>query len=730
MPRYLSLLCALFFFSYAQALNFKPKDSQLGEITANEVKKQGDEIIAKGDVILISGDYYISAQDLIYNQKNKIAHIEGEARIYQGNNLLLSAKKIKIDFSQKKFSLSSLYLQNNQTGLWISADKASSQDQIYHFREGVISGCDIQTPVWHLDVSSGSFDQNNGNLTLWNARAYLGKMPFLYVPYMSFSTNNERKSGILYPNFSYIDREGFYYSQPIYIAPQEFWDITLDPQIRTSRGLGFSGEFRLATPKNNLLFFQTKYFYNSKKYVQKYSLKNQHIYGFDLSFKTHNGTGLFDKFPTLFDGFFIDLSFMNDIDYLRIDNAEKKITNRINTSKINYFFRSQDHYLGIYNKYFFDFTSLDNKETLQLLPGVQYHKFSDSLFWKHLIYSLDFETNNITRPRGYKYVENSIDLPLSVDFPLFNNYISLGLATDLSFTNISFYDSSKMIVPGGGKPSKSANFFTANYVATLNSDIARDYGSFLHTIQFNAKVAGPYYRYNTEMFDSKIYQAYSKEVNQTQYIYNLWNPLSIVDFDTNKPIFELKLSQYFYLLNGRTAFYYNVSQRLNLESKEFLFSSSMQNEIGTSPIEGLDIKGTLYYSFLHRAIDSASINLNFSRWRLNGTFGYYYKNIFTSNNINTDANFLNFSLKNDFGYFGFGGDMNYDFINNQVKDWSLTLSTDIKCFGISFKFGQEFTPMITDRPNQPIETITNNYVKVEFRVIPLGAVGASYRFKQ
>lgn len=730
MPKPLLFFCLLFFISYLKAQILKPSNSQLGQISANEVQKRGDEIIGKGNVILISGDYYISAQDLIYNQKSKIAYIEGEARIYQGNNLLLSAKKIKLDFAQDKFSLSSLYLQNNQSGLWISAKEADSKDRVYHFKEGVISGCDIQTPIWHLDVSSGNFNQNNGNLSLWNARAYLGKIPFLYIPYMSFSTNNERKSGLLYPNFAYIDRDGFYYEQPIYIAPQEFWDITLSPQIRTARGLGFNGEFRLATPKDNLFFFQAKYFYNSKAYSLKYSAKNQHLYGFDLFFKTDNGTGMTQKFHTLLDGLYLDLSFMNDMDYLRIDDAEKKITNRINTSKVNYFFRSQDHYVGIYNKYFFDFTSLDNKETLQLLPGVQYHKFSDSLFWKNLIYSLDFQTNNIVRPRGYRYIENSIELPLGMEFPLFNNYISLGIATDLNFTNVNFYHANKMIVPGGIKPSKSANFFTANYVATLNSDIARNYGNFLHTIQLNAKISGPYYRFNTEMFDSKIYQAYAQEINQEQHIYNLWNPLSIVDFDANKPTFELKFSQYFYLPNGRTIFYYNTSQKLNLESKELLFSSSMQNEIGTSPIEGLDLKGTFYYSFLHKAIESASANLDFSKWRLSGSFGYYYKNVFTSKNVNTDANFLNFSLKNDFGYFGFGGGMNYDFINRQVKDWSLTLSTDIRCFGISFKFGQEFTPIITDRPNQPIETITNNYVKLEFRVIPLGTARASYRFKQ
>lgn len=730
MPKKLFFLCLIPFFVCAKDSLFKPQESKIGEITADKLERVGDEIFAKGNVILINGDYYISAPDLKYNQKSKIALIEGEARIYQGHDLMLSAKNIKLDFNQNHFSLSSVYLQNNQTGLWISASETDSKDGVYFFREGTVSGCDISSPVWHIDASSGSLDQNTNVLTLWNTRAYLGKMPFLYIPYMSFSTKNERKSGLLYPDVAYIDQEGFYYEQPIYIAPYEFWDMTLSPQIRTSRGVGFFGEFRLATPKNNLFAFQTKYFYNFNHYVRENSIKNQHVYGFNLNFKTNTNTGIFDHFKTIQDGAFLDLAYMNDIDYLRIDDVGSKITDRIHVSKLNYFLQSQDHYVGLYSKYFFDFTSLDNKETAQLFPGIQYHKYLDSLYWKNLFYSIDVQSNNIVRQRGYNYVENSIFLPISVEFPLFGDYVSLGVGTDLNFTNVNLYQAQDMQVLGGVKTEKTANFFTANYLASLTSNIARDYKSVLHVMQFETRVSGPYYRYSSSMFDTKIYKAYAQESGSSKQIYNLWNPLSVIDFEANKPIFEAKLSQYFYSPQGRALFYYNVSQRLNLESKDLLLASSMQNEIGSSPIEGLNMRGTLYYSFLYEAIEEASAKVDFSRWRMESSVGYYYKNVFVSKNINTDANFLNFSLKGDLGYFALGGDMNFDFIHKSVKDWTLTLSTDIRCFGISFVFGQEFTPMITDRPNQPIETITNNYIKLQFRILPLGELGASYRFKK
>lgn len=713
-------------------------NSNLGEVSADELKSDGDLIIGKGNVILVSGEYYISAQDLKYDKKSKIAEVDGEVRIYYGKDLMLSAKKVKLDFGKDAFSLSSVYFQSVKSGLWITASEAYSENNVYYFKESVVSGCNIQSPIWHFDSSSGSLDQENDYLTLWNTRIYLGKMPILYIPYFSVSTAQKRKSGLLYPRLAYLNQDGLYYQQPIYIAPYDSWDMTLSPQIRTSRGIGISGEFRLATPADNLFTFQTRYFYNTKKYVQTYSALNQHIYGFNLNFETKDGTGIFNSLENVNDAFYADLNYMNDMEYLKLDDSDVKVSNRLTISKLNYFLHSQDHFFGIYDKLFIDVTKTNNSNTFQLLPGVQYHKFFDSLFWKELMYSIDVQTNNVTRESGYAYVENTIELPLGVEFSLFNNYLSLGVSTDLKFSNINLYHTENMQVYDPSSKSTTANFFTANYNASLSTDLARDYGSFMHSLQLMVKASGPYYRYNTPLFNDEVYEWYAKtyaNIDTTtnegkKQVYNLWNPSSIVDFDTNKHRLELQFSQYFYSPDGHTLFYYNASQKLNLQSKKYLFSESMLNEIGSSPIDGLDIKTSLYYSFLYNDIEEVSATIDLEKWHLDTSIGYYYKKLFASENSSIDANFLNFSLSNDFGYFALGGDINFDFLAMQVKDWSVSISTDVQCFGITLKFAQEYSSTLTDNPNRPIETYTNNYIKLEFRLAPLGETGASYRFRK
>ena len=743
MPRFLCLFPFFFFCLFAQE-SYKANSSQLGEIIADKLSSDKNKIYAKGNVVLISGEYYISADDVVYDKSNKTAEIKGEVRVYKGSDLSFSAKSVKVDFSKDTFSLSSIYLQSVESGLWVSAKEASSQNDVYYFKENTVSGCDIQNPIWHLDSSSGSLDQSDDVLTLWNTRIYIGKMPIFYIPYMSISTNNQRKSGLLYPKVAYLNEDGFYYQQPIFIAPYESWDITLSPQIRTSRGIGISGDFRLATPRDNLLIFQTKYFYNTKKYVQKYSILNQHIYGFNLDFQTRLGTGWFDGYETLNDGFYSNFTYMNDLDYLRIDDAGKKVGDRLSVSRFNYLLHSEEHYFGFYNKLFIDIAQANNADTFQLLPSLQYHKFYDSLFWQNLMYSIDVQANNVMRKEGYGYYENTINIPLGIELPLFDGYLSVGASTDLNFTNINLYQTQNLQIANNPNINyKNANFFTANYSASLATDLAKDYGDFMHTLQLMAKISGPYYRYTSNMFSDNVYKDYSNAVIQISndssktseqkkfIINNLWNPSSIVDFDTNKHKFEIQLSQYFYNNAGNTLFYYNLSQKLNLQSQDYLFSESMVNEIGSSPIDGLDMKASIYYSFLYNDITEASASVDLEKWHLKTSVGYYYKKLFASNTSSINANFINFSLSNDFGYFSLGGEVNYDFLARQLKDWSVEISTDIRCFGVSLKFAQEIASILTDEGNQPLlKSITNNYVRLEFRFTPLSEVGVSYRFNK
>jgi LPS-assembly protein len=96
----------------------------------------------------------------------------------------------------------------------------------------------------------------------------------------------------------------------------------------------------------------------------------------------------------------MDIKNASDTDYFYLDPANKSntgyLTDKIVTSTINYYSIYKDNYFGLYGKYFKDTTKDDNSDTMQLLPQLQYHKFSTNPFDKFL-YSIDVNSYNYTR---------------------------------------------------------------------------------------------------------------------------------------------------------------------------------------------------------------------------------------------------------------------------------------------------------------------------------------------
>ncbi len=77
-----------------------------------------------------------------------------------------------------------------------------------------------------------------------NGTVYFQKVPILYSPWLSFSLNNERKSGFLSPTFGSSSDSGLELTLPYYwnIAPN--MDATIAPRVYAKRGLQLGSEFR------------------------------------------------------------------------------------------------------------------------------------------------------------------------------------------------------------------------------------------------------------------------------------------------------------------------------------------------------------------------------------------------------------------------------------------------------------------------------------------------------
>ncbi|MET0327548.1 MAG: LPS assembly protein LptD, partial [Luteimonas sp.] len=97
---------------------------------------------------------------------------------------------------------------------------------------------------WELRAGQIDIDSDMGMGTARNATLRVGKVPVLYVPWFRFPIDERRLSGLLFPRISQSGRNGFDYTQPIYLNLAPNYDMTLEPRFMSRRGVQLGTEFR------------------------------------------------------------------------------------------------------------------------------------------------------------------------------------------------------------------------------------------------------------------------------------------------------------------------------------------------------------------------------------------------------------------------------------------------------------------------------------------------------
>lgn len=104
--------------------------------------------------------------------------------------------------------------------------------------------CSPDNMDWYAKTSDLKLDYDREVGEGKDGTIYFKDVPILYSPWLSFSLNNKRKSGLLSPSIGTSTDNGIEYSQPYYwnIAPN--MDATIAPRLMTKRGVQLNNEFR------------------------------------------------------------------------------------------------------------------------------------------------------------------------------------------------------------------------------------------------------------------------------------------------------------------------------------------------------------------------------------------------------------------------------------------------------------------------------------------------------
>ena len=235
------------------ALIGRPAKTATRVIAADSIDGVNDKSVsAKGNVSLTQGNMELTAERLDYDKTSDTATAPGSVRINRDGDVVTGTDlKLKVDtevgrmgdptffFSKSPDRPSQRYEARGAAKRidFEGADKERLYDAFY-------TTCKLDESEWYLRISELSLDRARNIGTGINAVVEFKGVPILYMPYMTFPLNNQRKSGFLAPTIGTSSSSGLEMAVPYYwnIAPN--LDATITPKIFTRRGLQLGAEFR------------------------------------------------------------------------------------------------------------------------------------------------------------------------------------------------------------------------------------------------------------------------------------------------------------------------------------------------------------------------------------------------------------------------------------------------------------------------------------------------------
>jgi len=145
------------------------------------------------------------------------------------------------DFNQANFAI----LDRNGRGIAREISvRPDGKVALEHMR---YTTCPVGNEDWMLQASSLDLDTDKQEGVGHGVLMRFKNVPLFYTPYISFPIGDERKSGVLFPNFGHSSSNGWMVDVPYYFNLAPNYDLTLTPGILSARGVQLGAQFRYLT---------------------------------------------------------------------------------------------------------------------------------------------------------------------------------------------------------------------------------------------------------------------------------------------------------------------------------------------------------------------------------------------------------------------------------------------------------------------------------------------------
>ncbi len=384
---------------------------------------------AEGEVEIFYGEFYIRADRAVYDPVTREVSAYGSVYIRRlGGQFEIRGREARMNMDTMKGTF--VDAEGKVGRFYFSAKRVERIDrETFYIFDGDVTTCppdkkQLKVCFWKAAITGQHVFSFSNRLKLFN-------LPIAYAPLILFPVG-ERRSGLLPPMIGSNTYNTFIYRQPLYWAISPDKDMTLTFDYRDIQAKGLSLEYRQAVSGKEFVYFNTMYYREPEPPGEWWTGREQ-------------DTFRRDRYRIEFEARIKDLKFGLDVpsdpyffEDVYYNQPERAIP--FTLSYLSYSDTGRDYLFTFTLRNFYDLTSPDNRNTLNLLPELSFYRKPEKFGPFYLNLTATF--TNFWREEGLKaqrlLLRPEIELPVALGTR--NNYTRIELINNFYYTSEPYED--------------------------------------------------------------------------------------------------------------------------------------------------------------------------------------------------------------------------------------------------------------------------------------------------
>lgn len=252
----------LLIFFFLTGIVFAQESTQAFDIQYNTMKAEGKNFIVTDIRASLPGVFLLTADDAIYDSESNVITVTRNVKIdYQTDQGLveITAQEGVFDQINRNGSFTGVSVSFGDEFYFVGNTLEMEDDgQQFVITGGQITACNQAVAQWSVEIERARV-QKEGYAFIKGAKFRVKNFPIFYFPYFIAPAMQKRRSGLLTPDSGRTERNGYFFSQPVYWAPRQDVDFTVTPIWYKDAGLRLDLEARYAPKIDINSLFQGRY---------------------------------------------------------------------------------------------------------------------------------------------------------------------------------------------------------------------------------------------------------------------------------------------------------------------------------------------------------------------------------------------------------------------------------------------------------------------------------------